>query len=436
MSFRTTLVVLCAFSAAALAVPAHATSANFQMSCAFGFPATLVTCAGDPSKPTGSPSSCGTSSFTGTLMSERSAFAARAGSVLEIPDLVLRRGAVVEGMVATAAGEPASGSRVRWTGCGTDYLPCRESLAGADGSYRLEGLPEGPRSIVAEHPDHPRASSRIDVRPGVNHLDLQVGDGYPVSGIVTDPAGRPIEGAELTLSAAAGEHLSESATDGSFRWAGIANGTYTLAASKPGYAAARAVQIVVDGAPRSGIGVRLDTGGAISGRILGLDFEDLALVRVVAVGGGALSPVTGVLGYDGAYRVDNLGPGAWSVAATVAGSGRTREGGVGLSADAGEAHLDLDFGRGFSFTGQVLVGGKVPSTAEVELQSLGSVRFFGSSPVDAGGRFRLGGVPPGFYSLQVVAAGAQPLQQRLDLEADDDQTFDLSPAAHSSPNRP
>src|ERR1700730_2142993 len=63
MSFRTTLVVLCAFSAAALAVPAHATSANFQMSCAFGFPATLVTCAGDPSKPTGSPSSCGPSSF-------------------------------------------------------------------------------------------------------------------------------------------------------------------------------------------------------------------------------------------------------------------------------------------------------------------------------------------------------------------------------------
>src|ERR1700730_11784075 len=160
MSFRTTLVVLCAFPAAPLPVPAHATSATFQMSGAFGFPATLVTCAGDPSKPTGSPSSCGTSSFTGTLMSERSAFAARAGRALEIPDPVLRRGAGGEGMVATAAGEPASGSRVRWTGCGTDYLPCRESLAGADGSYRLEGLPERPRSISAQHPHQPHAPKR------------------------------------------------------------------------------------------------------------------------------------------------------------------------------------------------------------------------------------------------------------------------------------
>ncbi len=63
MSLRTPLIALCLLCAVLLAVPAHATSANFQMSCAFGSPSTLVTCTGDPSKPTASPSSCGSSSF-------------------------------------------------------------------------------------------------------------------------------------------------------------------------------------------------------------------------------------------------------------------------------------------------------------------------------------------------------------------------------------
>jgi hypothetical protein len=63
MTLRKTAVALCFLAIAVLAVPAHATSANFLMSCAFGSPATLVTCTGDPSQPSGSPSSCGTSTF-------------------------------------------------------------------------------------------------------------------------------------------------------------------------------------------------------------------------------------------------------------------------------------------------------------------------------------------------------------------------------------
>jgi hypothetical protein len=51
---------------AALATPAHASSSNFQMSCAFGFPNTLVSCTVDAGKPAGSPSSCVTMGLPAT----------------------------------------------------------------------------------------------------------------------------------------------------------------------------------------------------------------------------------------------------------------------------------------------------------------------------------------------------------------------------------
>jgi hypothetical protein len=63
MSFKAIVLILCLFAVAAFAVPAHATSANFRMSCAFQTPPTNVDCTGDPSQPSGNPSSCGTSSF-------------------------------------------------------------------------------------------------------------------------------------------------------------------------------------------------------------------------------------------------------------------------------------------------------------------------------------------------------------------------------------
>jgi len=63
MTSRKTTIALCLLSLATLPMPIHATSANFLMACAFGSPSTLVNCFGDPGQPSGSPSSCGSSTF-------------------------------------------------------------------------------------------------------------------------------------------------------------------------------------------------------------------------------------------------------------------------------------------------------------------------------------------------------------------------------------
>ncbi len=364
----------------------------------------------------------------GTLAVESAGFELVAGGGLAIPDLVLPRGAAIEGRVTTADGRPAPGARVRRTDGRTGFLPDREAVAGGDGTYRLAGLPEGRQRIVVEHSDHPAGSASLDVRGGINHLDLQLGEGYAVSGVVTGGDGRPLAGAALTLSATAGEHRTESAADGAFAWTGIPDGTYRLDAAKPGYAPVRLDRLRIDGTPVSGIDLRLEAGSAVCGQILGLGAADLAQVRVVAEGGAGTTPAVAALAVDGTYRIEHLGPGDWSVTA-IAGSGRSLERGVTLTPELAEARLDLDFGGLLAFTGRVRVAGRVPAIAEVQLRSLGPGRFLGSSPVDEEGSFRLGGVPPGSYTLEVVAAGARPLRRTLDLETDDDATFDLPPAA-------
>jgi hypothetical protein len=58
MRTKTAAVLASAVLLAILAAPAHATSSDFKMSCAFGFPATLISCTVEA---TGS--SCGSSSF-------------------------------------------------------------------------------------------------------------------------------------------------------------------------------------------------------------------------------------------------------------------------------------------------------------------------------------------------------------------------------------
>ncbi len=71
--------------------------------------------------------------------------------------------------------------------------------------------------------------------------------------------------------------------------------------------------------------IRLVEGGAVVGRVLGLEPDRLASVQVVARGGGG-SPVD----HEGGYRIEHLPSREWKVAATERGSGLTARGRVML----------------------------------------------------------------------------------------------------------
>jgi hypothetical protein len=264
-------------------------------------------------------------------------------------EVTVKKGATIEGRVTSSDGRPLPGAQVRVEPgeAGGDPLLAglglAEATAGEDGSYRLEGVAEGSRSISAEVRDHPKAVQRLAVQRGTNHLDIQLADGRDVSGRAVDSQGQPVAGAAVSLVSAAGVWPATTGLDGGFRITGVPDGTYRLQAEKAGWAAARSLEEVrVSGGAVDGLVVRFDRGGAIAGRISGLGQDELSRLQVSA--NGPSGSQLGQVDYQGAYRIDALPAGDWIVEALDTGSGRRIVARVHLEPGQAQAALDLDFG--------------------------------------------------------------------------------------------
>jgi uncharacterized GH25 family protein len=356
----------------------------------------------------------------GFLRAQRRGIEVVAGKDVSGLEVVVRKGATVEGRVTTADGRPAAGTRLRvmpTDNTGNPLLAALglpEAVADGEGAYQLEGVAEGARSIVAEERDHPKVVQTLAVQPGSNHLDFQLADGREVSGRVVDPQGQPIPGAEVSLSSRSGSWRATTGPDGGFQMTAVPDGAYRLLAEKAGWAAARSTEEVqVAGGPVEGLVVRLDRGGAIVGRISGLGFEELSRVQVSASGpaGGQLGQVD----YQGSYRIDALSPGEWTVEAHLPES-RRAVGRVRLAPGQTQASLDLEFGGGLTLSGVVLHGEHPVAGAMVTVQNPnGGLQHGAMSGPD--GRFRVDGLEAG--PIEVVVLGRDtPFRQPLDLSAD------------------
>lgn len=328
------------------------------------------------------------------------------GGELADLEVILERGAVLAGTVTAPSGEPAPRARITVSGGGAPGsfagLGLSQAAADEDGHYRLEGVAEGERSVRVEWNGLPPAARSVEVRAGTNRLDVQLEGGAAVSGRVVTSGGEPVEGAELRLAplqeAGGAPPSATSAPDGSFRFAAVSPGRYRLQGARPGYAGPPR-DVEVAGEPVSDLELRLDRGGALSGRLHGLLPAELFQVEVRAT--SPLSPRDQVSrpGPDGAWRLDDLGPGVWSVVAQIQGTSRAARASVVIEPGK-EAVLDLELGRGFILSGQVHRDGEPMSQAVVILQEGTSTGGTGLTGPD--GRFRIEGLAGGAYSIHIV----------------------------------
>ena len=263
----------------------------------------------------------------------------------------LRGGAVVWGRISTRAGEAVAGARV---GAGHAL-----AWSDAEGFYRLSGVAAGEQRVEVRHPRYRRLARTLRTEPGGEYqLDFELPAGVSVEGRVVDASGDPVAGAEVQLRTEDPE-LSEARarTDagGRFHLEPIAAGVYHLRATAPDQARGERQQpVVVEEQPVSGLEVVLDKGALLTGRVLGLAPDELALVSVEARGeDGQLRQAR--LDAAGMYRIPSLAPGAWLVRATLwQGQKEARARVVVAPADR-ELSRDLELGRKLTLSGVVLL---------------------------------------------------------------------------------
>jgi protocatechuate 3,4-dioxygenase beta subunit len=335
--------------------------------------------------------------------------------------LTLKPGGAIRGVVTDAAGRPASGAVVRCAGSAV--------LAGADGHYKIAGLPPGLQTLEATwRTDFTASQSAVRVAVANEaEVALRLARGAVIAGTVVDETTRrPIAGASVSATDADYGPLRRTArTDarGRYRIAGLGSRSYSVGVAKPGYLPTSIVGIAAAiGAPPA-VNVALAPAARLAGRVLDQNGGPVPGARVAVDGGSpgrrAYSGFHRTLSAaDGSYRIRNLPPGRnFLITAQKPGYVVARRAGVVLKGGAATDPVDLTMRKGLEARGRVVdsSGNPVPG-AEVRVAKRENGRgpwySFSSARPDApdavsaaDGGFAARGLEEGEYSLTVSREG-------------------------------
>jgi RNA polymerase sigma factor (sigma-70 family) len=315
------------------------------------------------------------------------------------------------------------------------------SVVSADDDGRFELLPaRSGRSVLVMAraagflpfaPDLGHSPFELFARPGVQVRDItvQLAPALDYTGIVVDPAGKPVAGATVTLlGVAQGEQALAPLRD---HFTSDEKGEFTFHAPDEALLEARH--------PSFGTGrARMAGAALVSHRLtLALPAKDGApLLGTEHISGrvvdGEGAPVPGALveatqsSHDkedakgasgqattdaaGRFTIEGLDPGSHRVRASRAGYGTK----IAAPVAAGTADLVLDLRRGASVSGRVVEGeggAPLPSfNVLVDLRQgpLEEISVVVRSVVDAEGRFSVPDIGPGQYRVRATAYGHSP----------------------------
>jgi protocatechuate 3,4-dioxygenase beta subunit len=265
-------------------------------------------------------------------------------------DVVLARGAVLEGTVLSPAGDPVRGARV-WVEAapgapGAEALRDLMAISGGNGAFRIAGIPSQAHvDVLAEHDAYVRsARETLRLAPGQSRkLTLKLREGAKLPGRVVDVRGVPVAGArvrwgnvdgvaerDLRTSFEADEHLGarvvRADADGRFTLTGLPPGTLLLKVEREGFSAWYRRDLAIgEESLQPALTVELEATLTVRGRVTGLDTgRPLARAFVYARELGAAEGqepdagrvqaiVSAETGADGRYVLDKVPPGTHDI---------------------------------------------------------------------------------------------------------------------------
>ncbi|HEX4954921.1 MAG TPA: carboxypeptidase regulatory-like domain-containing protein [Thermoanaerobaculia bacterium] len=360
-----------------------------------------------------------------------------AGSKVEGFDLVLSKGAVLEGQVLDEAGQPVLGAWVSQVRELSGEL-IRDGGTGVDGAgrYRLEGIAPGHQQLAAGAEGWLSVEKSVEVTETGGRLDFTLRRGATVRGRVIDAEGVPVPRANVVLEEQAGGPflaMIQSGREGSFSIGGVPPGRYVIAAQREGYRApAGPTSVEVGGQAVEDLELVLDRGGAIVGAVTGVEPAETVGLRVAAFDGKG-PRASAAVDARGRFRLEGLAPGSYQVQAVPGAQNLSGSAAVELAEGALEASVTLPLAPGLSLSGQLLWG-----TAPVERMHLALEGEAGraSTMTDEKGRFALRGLKPGRYRMVLSTLGermAAAYEQVLTLDADQTLELDLSQLPRAAP---
>ena len=295
-----------------------------------------------------------------------------------------------------------------------------------DGTFTLEGLPQGKVSLWALGPDG--AALEEDVTPGTDDVTLVLVSGHRLSGRVVDEDGVPLPATRLTVvhSGSARYFEAQADAEGHFTVGPLPEAVYTLAASHPGKlpvwlqgleADAMAEDLVMH-PPRRIVGVVLDGERPVVG------------ATVVEQDGDRLS----VTDAQGRFTFDDLLPSTYALNAEQGGERAFEQ--VELTEHQSEAEVTLHLGTAFFLEATVrdTAGRPVAGASVVALGTNGDLTYgMGTAELlresDAEGHVRLGPLLARAYSFKVSAERLLDFElEKTVARGDPPLEFVLSPA--------
>ncbi len=343
-------------------------------------------------------------------------------------EIVLQDGAVVSGRVTTDQGDPVPGAYLS----AMSKEPNRQShspnsgMSDAEGLFELRGLPEGRMVITAFREPYLNASEEIEVTGEPSFVEIVFESGHLVTGRVLNESGEAVAGAEVSFQNEEKGHGIQVTTDsdGLFQSKQLAVGKYKAKASIDfGRFSSEEVELEILG-PISGLELVIseDGGGArVSGRIEGLELDELSKVTIRAQGPNFRQ---GRVSYDGRYEILGLGPGEWRIVAQLNVDGRSAQGVVTLTEGQSEGTLDLEFRPGFELRGIVRINDKPAESMVAMLAGSGEQQSGRNTWTHHDGTFVFRDLEAGDYRLTLFNMNGFRVERDLTIDGDREITIE------------
>ena len=280
----------------------------------------------------------------------------------------------------------------------------KKLTADSDGRFVIGGLAAGQEIAISASAEGFRAKRSMTVRVPEDDLKVILDPAANLSGRVTNPLGWPVEGAVVMFVAeqAGSGYRSESANtdeDGAFQLFGLAPGPGRLEVRAAGYLRHHStLEIPHPGAPSPAVNVELEAGATLSGRVRTDRGEGVVQAWVTAHGSNSASSQSGQTDADGRFTLTGLELGTLNVAVHKE-PFVVKHQSYELTEETG--FIDIELETGSTVAGWVTDPDGVPiSSATVVLIHGQGQATPAPAMTDAEGRFRIGHVKHGVYTLR------------------------------------